>query len=96
MTIVATVTDFVAMMGGTGATAVWAGTTDGAVSNWVARGCLPGGYHTRALYEIKSRGMRPGAELFDLTEEQARVVFGCSPERRVLKPRGNGSAQVAA
>ena len=76
MTIINSVTDFVEMLGGTGAAAQWAGQTDAAVSQWKARGCLPGGYHTRALYEIRSRNLIPGPELFDLTAEQAQVAFG--------------------
>ncbi len=71
-----TVCDFVSLMGGTGATADWAGVTDAAVSQWISRGSIPGGYHTRAVYEIRSRGHQPYAALFDLTDEQARVVFG--------------------
>lgn len=77
-----TVAEFVAMLGGTRATADWAGTTDAAVSMWIKRGCIPGGYHTRAAYEIKSRGYLPGSVLFDLTDEQAQVVFGCRPKKK--------------
>ena len=93
MAIINTVADFIAMLGGTRATADWAGTTDAAVSMWIKRGCLPGGYHTRALYEIKNRGMKPGAVLFDLTDEQAKVVFGSGEKS---KRRGNGLREAAA
>lgn len=73
---ISTVEGFVTMMGGTGAAAEWAGVTDQAVSQWIARGCLPGGYHVRAAYEIRSRGFELGGALFDVSDEQARVVFG--------------------
>ncbi len=88
---ISTVSEFIAMLGGTRATAEWAGTTDAAVSMWLKRGCRPGGYHTRAIYEIKSRGGRPGGALFDLTDEQARVVF-CARERRESQQRAGKSS----
>lgn len=85
-----TVEDFVALMGGTGAAATWAGVTDAAVSQWIARGCLPGGYHVRAAYEIRTRGREPGCALFDISDEQARLVFG----RPLASPKT--SARMAA
>jgi len=94
--MIRTVQDFIDMLGGTRAAADWACTTDSAVSMWIKRGCLPGGYHTRAIYEIKSRGRKPSAALFDLTEEQAKIVFGEHPNPRPTpRRRAEGNAVAA-
>lgn len=67
---IATVDDFVAAMGGTGETAKWAGTTDSCVSNWIARGYLPPGYHMRALLWLHAHGLTAKPTLFDITEDE--------------------------
>lgn len=67
---IATIDDLVAAMGGTGEAAKWAGTTDSCVSNWLARGYLPSGYHLRALLWLHANGHRAAASLFDLSDDE--------------------------
>lgn len=67
---VTTVDEFVSALGGTGEAARWAGTTDSCVSNWLARGYLPSGYHLRALLWLHAHGHKATASLFDLSEEE--------------------------
>ena len=71
---VRTIADFVKAMGGTGATAEWAGVTDGYVSNMLARGYLPGGFHMRAFVELKRRGFDADPALFDLPRDDAEFL----------------------
>jgi hypothetical protein len=68
--IIASIDDFVAAIGGTGDAAKWAGTTDSCVSNWLARGYLPSGYHLRALLWLHANGFQAKASLFDLSDEE--------------------------
>jgi len=68
--IIASIDDLVAAMGGTGEAAKWAGTTDSCVSNWLARGYLPSGYHLRALLWMHSNGHQAKASLFDITDDE--------------------------
>jgi len=68
--IIASIDDLVAAMGGTGEAAKWAGTTDSCVSNWLARGYLPSGYHLRALLWLHANGHQAKATLFDMSDEE--------------------------
>lgn len=68
--IIGSIDDLVAAMGGTGEAAKWAGTTDSCVSNWLARGYLPSGYHLRALLWMHSHGHKAKASLFDISEDE--------------------------
>ena len=68
--VIRSVQDFVTSMGGTGRCADWAGTTDATVSNWIARGYLPAGYHMRALLEIKRRNLKAAPEFFGVEGDE--------------------------
>jgi len=71
---IATVRDFVEAMGGTGCVAEWAVTTDSAVSNWLARGYLPSGYHLRALVWLHCNGYAAAPQLFELPESDVQAL----------------------
>jgi hypothetical protein len=71
MTTIRTVEDFVAMFGGTGQAAEWLGVTPSYVSNMLARGYLPTGFHMKAVLEIEARGYRVDPEFFDLKGKHA-------------------------
>jgi hypothetical protein len=68
--IISSIDDLVAAMGGTGDAAKWAGTTDSCVSNWLARGYLPSGYHLRALLWLHANGHQAKASLFDMSDDE--------------------------
>jgi len=84
---VRTIADFVKAMGGTGATAEWAGVTDGYVSNMLSRGYLPGGFHMRAYVELKRRGFEPSPELFDLQPDDGEFLVKIERARPLARRR---------
>lgn len=52
-----TVEELVAAFGGTKAMADWADVGMSAVSNWIAQGYIPRGYHLRLYLEAQRRGI---------------------------------------
>ena len=52
-----TVEELVAAFGGTKAMADWADVGMSAVSNWIAQGYVPRGYHLRLYLEAQRRGI---------------------------------------
>ena len=78
--MIRTVNDFVAAMGGTRKTAEWAVASDCTVSNWMARGHLPTGFHMRALLEINRRGLTVSPEFFGVEgKEYAELLAKLNP-----------------
>lgn len=89
--MIRTVDDFVAMFGGTGQAADWLGVSPSYVSNMIARGYLPPGFHMQALLEIEQRGRRVHPDFFDLKGEHARRF--CEVFPRIT---GKAASAVAA
>jgi len=87
--MIRTVEDFVAMFGGTGQAAEWLGVTPSYVSNMIARGYLPTGFHMQALLEIEARGYRVHPDFFDLTGKHAERFAK-------MFPKIAGNAVIAA
>ena len=77
--IIETIADFVTAMGGTGATARFLGVGDSYVSNMLARGYLPTGFHMRAFAEIRRQGWAFAPSFFGLEGDHAEVVMALVP-----------------
>ena len=63
--------DLVTAFGGSGKFAEWLGVTGSYVSNMLARGYLPGGFHMRVYVELRRRSLTVSPELFDLEPDDA-------------------------
>jgi hypothetical protein len=59
-----TVEAVVDAMGGPGPTADWAGLGTSAVSNWIARGFIPPGWHWEMAEELRRRGFEVDPSVF--------------------------------
>ena len=66
--VVRSVGDVVAAFGGTKATADWADVGMSAVSNWLASGSIPRGYHLRLYLELQRRGLLVDPGLFGIPQ----------------------------
>ena len=64
MRILRTADDVVAAFGGTKAAAEWAGVGESAVSNWIARGFIPPGWHFRMHEHFEARQYRLESTVF--------------------------------
>jgi len=71
--LVRNIDDFVKAMGGTGACARWLEVGDAYVSNMLARGYLPGGFHMQAMLEMKRRGIKVDPAFFELKGDDAEL-----------------------
>ena len=60
-----TIADVVDAFGGTKALATWTGTGESAISNWIARGEIPPGWHYRLHMEAIGRGFEIDPSVFD-------------------------------
>ena len=76
MRILRTANDVVAAFGGTKAAAEWAGVGESAVSNWIARGFIPPGWHFRMHEHFEARQYRLESTVF------GHVVDEPNPKRR--------------
>lgn len=63
--ILNTITEVVDAFGGTKALAMWTGTGESAISNWIARGEIPPGWHYRLHMEALDRGFEIDPCVFD-------------------------------
>lgn len=72
MKVIRSIDDFVKMLGGPSRTAEWLGVTPSYVSNMLARGYLPSGFHMRAWLEIVHRGYEASPEFFELQGDDAK------------------------
>jgi hypothetical protein len=77
--------DLVTAFGGSGKFADWLGVTGSYVSNMLARGYLPGGFHMRVYVELKRRGLTVSPELFDLEPDDADFFKRLSVRSRKRK-----------
>jgi len=96
---VATIKEAIAALGGPAKAAKWAGIKPSAVSMWIARGFIWPGYHLRLFIELRQRGYEVDPKLFELTDDQAKVLMsGYQAERkRGRRPKGErGSSATVA
>lgn len=73
-----TVEDVVTALGGTKGTAEWAGHGESAISNWLARGFIPPGWHYRISEELKKQELEVDPSVFGIDPKAA----GRDPKRR--------------
>lgn len=71
-TTLATIAEVVSAFGGTKALADWAGVGESAISNWLARGEIPPGWHYRLHIEAGARGFEIDNRLFDAPRKPRR------------------------
>lgn len=62
-------------LGGPTKLAVAYGYTPANISNWSLRGYIPPSWHLRLYLELRARGLTAHPDLFELTDEQARLAF---------------------
>lgn len=79
--------DLVDAFGGSGKFADWLGVTVSYVSNMLARGYLPGGFHMRVYVELRRRELSVSPELFDLEPDDADFFVKLSRGRRARGER---------
>jgi hypothetical protein len=79
-----TVRAVVDAFGGTKDLAEWAGHGESAISNWLARGFIPPGWHYRISEELKKKDL-----------EAAPEVFGQRPRSPIPDPKSRAEARVA-
>lgn len=70
-----TVDDVVAAFGGPSAAAEWAGIGKTAVSNWLARGYIPPGWHFRMSQHFSGRGIVLAGSVFGQSDEPVHRRF---------------------
>lgn len=80
--ILRTVEAVVAAFGGTKETAEWAGLGESAISNWIARGFIPPGWHYRISEELKKQDMEVDPQVFG----QKPMAQGRDPRKRAYQP----------
>ena len=73
-----TVEDVVAAFGGTAEMADWAGLGMSAISNWMARGFIPPGWHYRISAELKERGLDVAPQVFGERDDRGAASRGSS------------------
>lgn len=81
--------DLIALLDGPSELGAQLGISQEAVSNWGARGCIPGGWHMRLCAMAFRKGRTVNPKVFDLTE---RDVEGLYPSKRVMPPRSRATA----
>lgn len=69
---VGTIQDVVEAFGGTRSLANWTGMGESAISNWIARGEIPPGWHYRLHMEAISRGFEIDPCVFDTSLKRRR------------------------
>lgn len=78
---ISTIDELIAELGGPSELGEHLGVTQEAVSNWVARGCIPGGWHMQLAGMVTRRGVTVNPKVFNLTEKD---VEGLLPTSRPL------------
>lgn len=86
MNVLRSVQEVVDAFGGTKATAEWAGHGESAVSNWIARGFIPPGWHFRMQDELSARGFVISRSVFGEVDEPPIV------RRKLRQPRAETAA----
>lgn len=82
MTIIQTIEELVAFLGGDTVLADLLGISQSAVAHWKIRGRIASGWHLRLLAEIRSRGADVHPRVFGLDEHEAHVLFGPQPRAK--------------
>lgn len=57
-----------------------------AVSNWIARNNIPGGWHVQLYAMAGRKGLTVAPKVFRLTEKQVEGLFPRRPKRRAYQP----------
>lgn len=86
-----TVDELIDAFGGPTAVAEWAGTEISAICNWKARGFIPTGWHLRVFIEVKKRGLDVDPRLFEISDEDAKILFGSEVPKG---PKGKATAEA--
>lgn len=83
---ITSIDELIAELGGPSELGELLGVTQEAVSNWAARGSIPGGWHMQLAGMVLRKGLSVSPKVFNLTEKDVEGLFPVKrplPRRRV-------------